>query len=69
MHLLGLSSEAERKPVKKRASSATLEALSTATELGGDRDMRRNVPKGRLACPTAESARKKPRPQENSKPE
>ena len=43
MHLLSLSSGAERNPFRERASSATLDAQSTATELGGDRDKRRNV--------------------------
>ena len=37
-------SEAERNPLKKGASSAMLNARSTATELGQDPDMRRNVP-------------------------
>ena len=49
--LLGLSSEAERNPLTKRASSAPLDAQSTATELGRDRDMRRNIPMGALLVP------------------
>ena len=51
MHLIGLSSEAERNALKKRAGSATLDAQSTATELGQDQDMRRNVPMGALLAP------------------
>ena len=47
MHLLGLSSEAECNSLKK-ASSDTLDAQSTAEELGRDRDMRRNAPMGTL---------------------
>ena len=37
-------SEAEHNPLTKRASSVTLNAQSTATELGWDSDMRRNAP-------------------------
>ena len=51
MHLLGLSSELKRNPLKKRASSATLDAQSTATELSRDYIMRRNVPMGALLAP------------------
>ena len=44
MNLLGLSSEAERNPLKKEpASLATLDVQNTATELGRDRDMGRDA--------------------------
>ena len=59
MHLLGLSSEAKSNTLKKRASSATLGAQNTATELGWDRDNASYCTDGRLACPSAESAGKK----------
>ena len=51
MRPLGLNSEAERTPLKKRASSTTLHAQSTAAGLGRDRDMRRNGPMGALLAP------------------
>ena len=44
-------SEAERSPLKKRASSETLNAESIATKLGRDPDMRRNVTKTVLLAP------------------
>ena len=47
-------SEAEHNPLRKRASSATLNVQNTATEPGRDPDMRRNVPKAPLASPAAE---------------
>ena len=60
-------SEAERNPLTKRASSATLDAQSTATELGRDPNMRRNVPMGAL-LPRSRKREKKSRPSKNTKP-
>ena len=42
------SSKAEPKPLTKKASSATLNAQSTATEVGRDPDMRRDEPRAPL---------------------
>eukprot|EP00904_Undaria_pinnatifida_P005929 jgi/Undpi1/2466/HiC_scaffold_13.g05846.m1 len=50
-------SEAERNPLKKGASSAMLNARSTATELGQDPDMRRNVPVAPLLARQPEAAK------------
>ena len=61
--------EVERSPLTQIASSATLDAESTATELGQDPDVRRNLPMGALCCSAAASARKKLRPPKHSKPE
>ena len=58
MALLGLARR-KRNLLKKKPSSATLDAQSTATELGQTPDMRRDVPMDPLACPAAESAREK----------
>ena len=55
MHLLGLSSEAKRNPLKERARSATLDVQSTATDLDRDRDMRRDVPMAVLLSPRPRS--------------
>ena len=44
-------SEVKRSPLKNRASSATLDAQSTATELCRGPNMRRNVPMGALLAP------------------
>ena len=52
-------SEAERNAQMGRASSATLDVQSIATEFGRDRDMRRNVPMGALLTPQPK-AREKP---------
>ena len=43
--------EAESNPVKTRASSATLNAQSTATELSRDPDVPHNVAKSNLMAP------------------
>ena len=56
MHLIA-SARPEHNPLAKRASSATLNAQSTATELGRDPDTHRNTPKP-LACPAVDSTRK-----------
>ena len=53
----------------KRASSATSVAQSTATELGRDRHMRRNVPMVALFPPQPTTREKKRQPPENTKPE
>ena len=58
MRLL-LSSEAERNPLEKHAVSATLDVQSTTTELGRDRDMRRNLPMGALLAPQPKAQEKK----------
>ena len=50
MHLIRLSAK-EHNPLAKRASSATLKAQSTATELGRDPDMHRHVPTAPLLNP------------------
>ena len=50
MHRIRLS-EAQHKPLSKRASSATLNAQSTATEFGRGPDMHRNVPTAPLLAP------------------
>ena len=53
-----LEREAERNPLTKRASSATLDAQSTATEVEQDPDMRRNVPIGALLSPQPKAREK-----------
>ena len=54
-------------PLEKIASSAALDAQSTATELGGNRDMRRDVPIGNLLAPQTKAREKKTRPAENTR--
>ena len=57
MHLLGLSSERNTAPLKK-GSSATLNTHSATTELGRDRDMRRDVPVDALRAPQPKAREK-----------
>ena len=51
--------EAEHNPLKNLSSSATLNAQSTATELGWDPYMHRNVPTATLLAPQPKEREKK----------
>ena len=55
-------------PLTKRASSVALNAQSSATELGRDPGMHRNIVSAPFAFSAAESSRNNPRPLENSMP-
>ena len=61
-------SEAEHNPLTKSASSVTLNAQSTATELGRDPDMYCNLPTANLLAPQPKVRDRKTRPPDIAMP-